>query len=194
MVAVWLVISYLSGALPWAVWLGRRFYGVDPRQQGDGNPGALNAYRAGGRRLGTATLILDFLKAFVPVFVARWGFDFAPHELLWIALMPSLGHAFSVFLRFRGGRGLVTWFGVWTALTLYEAPLVMGAAAIAGTRLLKSGEARALAIPAVLIPYLLLRGSPSWMVWLVVAQTLILGLKISALYLSPQRRGVASRP
>lgn len=161
MVALWLVISYVSGALPWAVWLGKWFYGVDPRQQGDGNPGALNAFRAGGRRLGTATLILDFLKAFLPVVVVYRGFAFAPHELFWIALMPSLGHAFSVFLRFRGGRGLVTWFGVWTALTLYEAPLVMGAAAIAGTRLFKSGEARALAIPAVLLPYLLLRGVPS---------------------------------
>jgi acyl phosphate:glycerol-3-phosphate acyltransferase len=106
----WLMISYLSGALPWAVWLGKCLYGVDPRQEGDGNPGAINAFRAGGRRLGITVLILDFLKAFTPVFIARWGLGFATDQLFWIAFMPSLGHAFSIFLRFRGKRTLVPWF------------------------------------------------------------------------------------
>jgi glycerol-3-phosphate acyltransferase PlsY len=106
--------------------------------------------------------------------------------------MPSLGHAFSVFLRFRGGRALVTWFGVWSALTLYEIPLVMGAAAIGGTLLFKRGEARALAIPLALIPYLWLRGAAGWMILLSIAQLLILGSKIAVFYVSRSRWKVAT--
>jgi glycerol-3-phosphate acyltransferase PlsY len=191
---LWLGIGYLSGALPWSVWLGKWFYNVDPRQEGDGNPGALNAFRAGGRRLGTATLVLDFLKAFIPVAIVRWGVGFPADQLFWIALMPSLGHAFSIFLRFRGGRALVTWFGVWSALTLYEIPLVMGAAAIGGTLMFKRGESRALAIPLVLIPYLLARGAAPWMVLLGIAQLLILGAKIGAFHWLRDRTGLAARP
>lgn len=191
---LWLGIGYLSGALPWSVWLGRWFYSVDPRHEGDGNPGALNAFRAGGRRLGIATLVLDFLKAFIPVAVARWVVGFPVDQLFWIALMPSLGHAFSVFLGLRGGRALVTWFGVWAALTLYEIPLVMGAAAIGGTLVFKRGEFRALAIPLVLITYLLARGAAHWMVFLSIAQLLILGAKVGAFHWSLHRRGLEAKP
>ena len=67
----WLVLSYLSGAIPWSVWLGERFFRVDPRKQPDGNPGAANAFRAAGWRLGVSVLLLDFFKAFLPVLVAR---------------------------------------------------------------------------------------------------------------------------
>lgn len=194
MFVLWLVISYLSGALPWSVWLGRWFYKADPRQERDGNPGAANAFRAAGWRLGVATLILDFLKAFGPVFVARWGLGFSDDQLFWIALLPSLGHAFSVFLGFRGGRALVTWFGVWSALTLYEIPLVMGAVAIGGTFIFKKGEPRALAIPIVLILYLLGRNAPLWMVLLGLAQLVILAIKIGVFYLSPGRQERSAQP
>jgi glycerol-3-phosphate acyltransferase PlsY len=187
MFILWLVVAYFCGAFPWSVWLGLLIYHVDPRQEADRNPGAANAFRAAGWRLGVAILILDFLKAFIPVFIARWGLDFTSDQLFWIALMPTLGHAFSVFLRFRGGRGIDTWFGVWTAITLYEVPLVMGAGAIAGSLLFKKGEARTLMIPLVLLPYLLLRHVDAWMVWLALAQLLILSAKIAVFYLSPNQ-------
>lgn len=180
MFVLWLALSYLSGALPWAVWLGGLFFDVDPRQQPDGNPGAANAFRAAGWPLGLGVLLLDFFKAFLPVLVAYYGLRFPEPQMFWVALMPTLGHAFSVFLRFRGGRALVTLFGVWSGLTLYRAPLVMGAAAVASLFLFKRDARRTLAIPLVLLLYLLVRGAAGWMVALAVAQLLILLVKLGA--------------
>jgi acyl phosphate:glycerol-3-phosphate acyltransferase len=173
-----LLLAYLSGALPWSVWLSKRFVSADPRDQPDRNPGALNAFRVGGWRLGGAVLLLDFAKAFFPVAVGRWFIGFPPSQLFWIALMPTLGHAFSLFLRFRGGRGIVTMFGVWTGLTLYLAPLVMGLTAICATILIKNDELRSLTILLVLIAYFLLAAFPVWMILLAVAQLAILTSKI----------------
>jgi glycerol-3-phosphate acyltransferase PlsY len=176
---VWLVLSYTSGALPWSVWLGKRFFGRDPRQQRDGNPGAANAFRSAGWRLGVPVLVLDFFKALLPVAAAHWLLRFPDQQLLAVSCMPSLGHAFSVFLGLRGGRGIVSMFGVWAALTLYQIPLVMGLTATLGVVLLKNDDVRTLAIPAVLILYLLLAHAPGWMVLLALIQLLIFGVKIA---------------
>lgn len=178
--AAFLLVAYLSGALPWSVWLGKWFFKADPRALGDGNPGAANAFRAGGWPLGVSVLVLDFLKAFLPVFAARWMLQLPAHQLGWIALMPTLGHAFSIFLRFRGGRALVTLFGVWSGLTLYEVPLVMGGAALVSLRLFRNDLLRALLLPLVVIIYLPLRGEPGWMLALAAAQLGILVSKIAA--------------
>ncbi|HEV7128318.1 MAG TPA: glycerol-3-phosphate acyltransferase [Ktedonobacterales bacterium] len=180
MTILWLALCYGSGALPWSVWLGKLVFHRDPREQPDRNPGAANAFRAAGWRLGVIVLLLDFLKAFIPVAVARWLLGIPSPLLFWLAFMPTLGHAFSVFLRFRGGRGIVVMFGVWAALTLYHIPLVMGLTAIGAVFLFKNDEYRTLAIPTVLLAYLLLTHAPSWMAWLAVAQLVVLLVKIGA--------------
>ena len=178
MFIILLVASYLSGALPWSVWLGRRFFQRDPRSVADGNPGAANAYRIGGLRLGIIVALLDFCKAFVPVLFAQWRMQLPPEQVFWVALMPTLGHAFSIFLGFRGGRALAVLFGVWAGLTFYEVPLVMGAAAFTAVLLFKKAEWQTLAVPLVLIGYLLLRGAPPWMLLLALVQLLILLSKL----------------
>jgi glycerol-3-phosphate acyltransferase PlsY len=188
-----LILAYMSGALPWSVWLGKLLFRVDPRRERDGNPGAANAFRVGGWRLGAAVLILDFLKGFVPVLIAKWGVQLPESQLFWVALMPTLGHAFSIFLRFRGGRALDTLFGVWTGLTLYEAPLVMGGAAIASVLALKNDTLRSLAIPAALIAYLLLTGKPLWMLILALLQLAILVSKLGTHVRIFARSRVSSR-
>src|SRR5579859_2670941 len=99
MFILWLIACYIAGALPWSVWLGRLVYRVDPREQRDRNPGAANAFRAAGWRLGIPVLALDFFKAVIPVAAARWLVGFPTQELMWLAFLPTLGHAFSVFLR-----------------------------------------------------------------------------------------------
>jgi glycerol-3-phosphate acyltransferase PlsY len=98
--------------------------------------------------------------------------------------MPTVGHAFSIFLGFRGGRAIVTLFGVWSGVTLYEVPLVMGGAAIAASLVLKSAVYRARAVPIALIVYLILRGEPLWMLALGAAQLAVLVSKLGAFYLS----------
>lgn len=175
---VLLLIAYLTGALPWSVWLGTLFYRTDPRSIADGNPGAANAYRLGGWRLGVGVALLDFFKAFVPVLIARWGLQLPDEQLFWFALMPTLGHMFSVFLGFRGGRALVTLFGVWSGLTLYEVPLVMGAAAILMIGLFRNHTLGSVAIPLSAIVYLLLQAAPLWMLALALAQLALLLLKM----------------
>ena len=162
------------------------------RQQRDGNPGAANAFRAAGWRLGLPVLVLDFSKAFLPVAGACWVVGFRDQQLFWIACMPSMGHAFSVFLRFRGGRGIAVMFGVWAGLTLYAVPLVMGATAFAGLILLQNDEYRTLAIPLVLIAFLLVTGAERWMVLLAVVQLLILATKIGV-YLVRGRASLGGR-
>lgn len=178
MFILWAILAYLCGALPWSVWLGALWFHIDPREQPDQNPGTANAFRAAGWRLGVAVLALDFFKAFTPVAAARWLGGFSDQQLFWIALLPTVGHAFSVFLRFRGGRGLVTMFGVWAGLTLYSIPLAMGLVGSGATVLFKNDEYRSLAIPLGLIAFLLLMRAPGWMVALATAQLVILSLKI----------------
>jgi acyl phosphate:glycerol-3-phosphate acyltransferase len=180
---VWIALTYLSGSLPWSVWLGKRFFNVDPRDQVDANPGAANAFRSAGWRLGIVVLLLDFVKAFIPVLIASRGIGFTDAQLFAIALMPTLGHAFSVFLGFRGGRAIVVMFGVWAGLTLYHIPLVMGATAIATVFILRNDERRTLLIPVVLIVYLIVRGWEGWMIVLAVAQLLVFVVKMVAPYL-----------
>lgn len=128
---LWVLFAFLFGAVPFAVWLGR-LAGVDPRNVGDGNPGATNAWKAASWRLGLPVLFLDFLKGALPVAIARqaWGWDSV--WLVAVAIAPVLGHAFSPFLHGRGGKGLAAVFGVWTGLTLAEGPLVMGIAITVG--------------------------------------------------------------
>ena len=189
-IVLWLIITYLLGSLPWSVWLSVQSTGVDPRTLADGNPGATNAFRVAGKQVGLAVLLLDFLKAFLPVVVAKWIFNLPEAQLFWIALAPMIGHAFSVFLRLRGGRGITTMFGVWSGLTLYEAPVVLGITAILVTVVIKNDELKTILLPIILSGFLLLTGKPYWMIGLAIAQLLIILLKITPFYFSTfNRRG-----
>jgi len=179
-----LIIAYISGSLSWSVWLGKRFSGIDPRTESDGNPGAANAFRTAGKSVGVVVLVLDFLKAFIPVAIARWIFDLPDTPLFLIAFAPMFGHAFSVFLRFRGGRGITSMFGVWAGLTLYEVPLVLGFVAISSTFIIKNDELKTLLLPIVACIYLIATDKPSWMIALAVAQLIILLVKIIPYYLA----------
>ncbi len=82
---LWVLISFLSGSLPFAVWLGR-LKGKDVRQVGDRNPGAINAFRAGGKWIGLAVLLLDVSKAAAPIGLAYYEFGWRGARLVPIAL------------------------------------------------------------------------------------------------------------
>ena len=118
-------MSFSLGAMPFSLWLGK-LSGKDIRNYGDGNPGAFNAWRAGGYRLGIPAVLLDYLKGIVPVSLANFGFGFTGWGLALVALAPVFGHASSPFLRFRGGKAVAATFGIWTGLTVWEGPTVLG--------------------------------------------------------------------
>lgn len=117
--------GYLLGGVLFAVLLGR-LGRRDVRAVGDGNPGAVNAFKAAGPVAGVAALLLDFLKGAVPVGLARWVFGVEGWWLVPVALAPVLGHAFPLFARFRGGKAVAVTFGAWCGLTLWEGPTVLG--------------------------------------------------------------------
>jgi glycerol-3-phosphate acyltransferase PlsY len=119
MILFWVVLGYLSGALPFSVWLGRLILRRDIRQVGaDHNPGAANAWRAAGWRLGLPVLLLDFLKGLLPVWAAYALGGLSGWALVPVALAPVLGHACSLFLGFKGGKALAVTLGIWTGLAV----------------------------------------------------------------------------
>lgn len=120
------VAGFLVGALPFSVWVSRLALRVEVRRFGDGNPGAINAWRAGGWRTGLPVLLLDAGKGTLPVALARFTLHLDGWCLVPIAVAPVLGHIASPFLRFHGGKGIATTFGVWTALTLWLVPTTLG--------------------------------------------------------------------
>ena len=125
-VFLWTVIGFIAGALPFSVWLGRLAAGRDIRRYGDGNPGAANAFRAGGWKIGLPAVILDGLKGAIPVGVACNAFGVTGWGLVPVVLAPIFGHAFSPFLGFRGGKAIATTFGAWTGLTIPFGPFALG--------------------------------------------------------------------
>ncbi len=130
------VVGFFCGSVMFADLLVR-LRGEDIRRFGDGNPGAVNAFKAGGAWIGTLALLLDFLKGAVPVALGYWFFGVAGWWLVPLLVAPLLGHMFSPWLGFRGGKGIAVTFGVWSGLTLWEAPVVMGLALVLGKFVLK---------------------------------------------------------
>lgn len=112
--------AFLCGSLPFSVWLGRLFLRRDVRRYGDGNPGAANVFRAGSKRLGLLVLLLDVSKAAAPVGWAYFHMGYRGPAMFLIAMAPILGHTFSPFLCFRGGKALAVTLGVWIGLTLWR--------------------------------------------------------------------------
>jgi glycerol-3-phosphate acyltransferase PlsY len=120
----WIIAGLVLGSLPFSVWIGKIFLRKDIREYGDGSPGATNVARAGSKFLYVIAALLDAFKGTVPVLLAQQsgvgGWDLAA-----VAVAPVMGHAFSPFLKFRGGMGVATTFGVWLGLTGWLGPLVM---------------------------------------------------------------------
>jgi acyl phosphate:glycerol-3-phosphate acyltransferase len=111
---VLLVLAYLCGSIPFGVVIGKLFYGVDVRQHGSGNVGTTNVFRVLGKRAGIAVLVCDMLKGYIPAVLAAWLFD--PWFAIFIAAAPVVGHMYSVFLKFKGGKGIATGAAVVLAL------------------------------------------------------------------------------
>ena len=105
-VLLWTVIGFIAGALPFSVWLGRLAVDRDIRRYGDGNPGAANAVRAGGWKIGLPAVILDGLKGAIPVGVAYHAFGIAAGDWFRWSWRPYSGMRSHRFSAFEGVRRL----------------------------------------------------------------------------------------
>jgi len=119
-----IIISYLIGSVPTGYLFGKLLRGIDIRNFGSGNIGATNAWRVLGKKTGTLVLLIDLLKGALPVvlvadfFLSR-GVDISPEAFrLILALSCISGHNWTVFLKFKGGKGVATTLGVLIGLSL----------------------------------------------------------------------------
>lgn len=170
----WFVVFFISGALPFSVWVGKAALHQDIRAFGDHNPGMTNLMRAGGRGWGVIAMLLDGFKGAIPVGLAYWVFGWSGWGMTALAVAPILGHAFSPLLGFRGGKAVTVTFGIWTGLTLFLGPLMLG---ITLTLLLLVTASDAWPLfPAMLVLLFSLLGlhAPGWMLGAWAANVLIL--------------------
>ena len=147
-----IAFSYLLGSVPTGLWLGLKLRSIDIREHGSRNIGATNTLRVLGKRLGIITLAADVLKGWLPVIIAirlnAW--DYLP---ILCGLAAILGHTFSVFLWFRGGKGVATSTGVFLGLAPLHtliAALVFGVV-VAATRMVSAGSISAAAVLSVAV-------------------------------------------
>jgi glycerol-3-phosphate acyltransferase PlsY len=130
--ALVVVVSYLIGAVPTGYIVARAWRGVDIRDYGSGNIGATNVLRTIGRGPFIVVLIADALKGYIPTLAAWYVFqDEGTHTAhafqVAAGIAAVLGHDFPIYIRFRGGRGVATSFGVYAALAM---PLAVGMLAV----------------------------------------------------------------
>ena len=120
-----LLSCYLLGAIPFSVVVGKLFFGIDVRKEGSGNPGATNTMRVLGKKAGFSVLILDMGKGAIAVFIASLVYssigntinNITPKELeATCGALAILGHVYSPFLKFKGGKGVATSIGTVLAL------------------------------------------------------------------------------
>ena len=110
------LISYLMGSIPFGFILTKIFLKKDIREIGSGNIGATNALRTGNKVLGYSTLVLDILKAIIPILYVKFYFS----EFIYISsLCVFLGHVFPIWLKFHGGKGVATYVGILFVIDIY---------------------------------------------------------------------------
>ena len=190
-IALLLIASYLVGSIPFGVIVGRAWRGVDVRKYGSGNIGFANALRVLGPGPAAVVLLGDALKGYLPVTAGRYLLarlalsategslaPATPYTDLWllaVALMPILGHSFSIFLKLRGGRAVATTAGALLAMCWPAAlvAILVWLSVVAATRYISLGSiAAAAAVPI----YLALSSvRPQWtLFWTAVGALVIL--------------------
>lgn len=122
---LFVVIAYVFGSIPTAVWFGQAFHGVDVREYGSGNAGATNTFRVLGAKAGSIVMVIDILKGWTATTLpylmdsAIVGSSYMPRFVnlqLALGVIAVIGHLFPLFAGFRGGKGVATLFGMVLAI------------------------------------------------------------------------------
>lgn len=121
---IFFVFSYFLGSIPFGLLVGYLVKGIDIRTRGSGNIGATNVVRVIGKKWGVLVFILDFLKGFIPPFLAKFIF-YGPNNYIYLfaALLAVSGHIWPIFLKFKGGKGVATSLGSICGLSVVLAKL-----------------------------------------------------------------------
>lgn len=117
-----IALSYCMGSIPSGLWIGEYFHNIDIRQYGSGNTGTTNAYRILGKKSGSVVLIIDILKGTIPTLLALYLVP--EHSPLLVGVAAIVGHTFSIFVNFKGGKAVATTAGV--LLAVYPMLFIIG--------------------------------------------------------------------
>ncbi len=150
-----LLTAYLLGSIPFGFWIAKWVQGIDIREHGSKNIGATNVFRVVGKKWGILVFILDAAKGALGVLLPRiFHAELLVPQELGLAVTAILGHSFTCWLKFKGGKGVATSFGVFVALTPLPALLAFSIFLIGflGSRILSIGSlAAAIAFPLMIV-------------------------------------------
>ncbi|MBL7718092.1 MAG: glycerol-3-phosphate 1-O-acyltransferase PlsY [Flavipsychrobacter sp.] len=129
--AILIIIAYLIGSIPTAVWVSRKMYGIDIREHGSGNAGATNTFRILGKKAGSGVMLVDMLKGFVAVKLSllssfSWHSEAIVNLQVFLGLAAVVGHIFPIWADFRGGKGIATLFGMILSIQPLVAVSIIG--------------------------------------------------------------------
>jgi glycerol-3-phosphate acyltransferase PlsY len=154
--------AFWLGACPFSLWIGRWLLDKDIRDYGDGNPGAANVFRAGGRKIGCLAVFLDIAKGAPFVALAYSLFGFAEEVVMATALCAILGHAFSPILRLKGGKAIAVTGGAILALPQHELQITFTGFMFLGFLFIEGDAWRAMLGPIGSLIYLAITDMGSW--------------------------------
>jgi glycerol-3-phosphate acyltransferase PlsY len=171
------IAAFGLAAIPFSVLVGRWLLGKDIRDYGDGNPGAANVFRAGGQKAGYLAVFLDVAKGVPFVLLAGASFGLPSLSIVAVGVSAVLGHAFSPFLGWRGGKAVAVTFGVLLALPTHEVLLAFIACIVIGALVIDT-DAWAVVLAAAGTPaYLVLTGAEPWKILLMLCLLAVLVIK-----------------
>jgi glycerol-3-phosphate acyltransferase PlsY len=179
------VAAFFLGACPFSLWIGRAGLRKDIRDFGDGNPGASNVFRAGGRVWGVMALMADILKGMPFIVTAEYILGYAQPVGYVIAICAVLGHAYSPFLRFHGGKALAVFGGTLLALGRWDIIICLVILFFIGFLFINNDAWTVMCGMAGTLVYLSLTGTDTWEIAFMAGVTVILlfkhiqGLKLS---------------
>ena len=169
--------AFCLGACPFSVWIGRWLLDKDIRDYGDGNPGAANVFRAGGRKSGCLALILDIGKGVPFVALAHSSFGLPEAAVMAVGLSAILGSAFSPILRLKGGKSLAVTGGVLLALPQHELLIVFAVFMFLGFLFIEIDAWTVMVGPAGSLIYLVTTKGSSWESLFMLCLLVILAVK-----------------
>jgi glycerol-3-phosphate acyltransferase PlsY len=165
--ALLVVIAYVSGSVPYGLLLTRLFLGVDVRTVGSGNIGGTNVARV-NKKLGVATIVLDILKAVIPLLVAKRLLAGREGGDLWVmgvAVAAFVGHCYTIFLKFKGGKGVASGFGIYLVLAPPLALVGVAIWAITALTLRMSSLGSLLGTATFVVGMIVIRGIGDPLTW-----------------------------
>lgn len=117
LIAFLIILAYLIGSVPTAVWVSKKYFGIDIREHGSGNAGATNTFRVLGSKAGSFVMLVDMMKGFMAVKLSLlshlpWYSEAITNLQIILGLAAVLGHIFPIWAGFKGGKGIATLFGM----------------------------------------------------------------------------------